>query len=58
MIGERKKSVKLFCYLRPEELIPEDHILRLIFRYVDSFYPTQVERVCSHTWRSTIDPER
>ena len=35
MIGERKKSVQLFCYLHPEELIPEAHILRLIYHYVD-----------------------
>ena len=28
MIGEKTKAEKLFYYLRPEELIPEDHILR------------------------------
>ncbi len=26
MIGEKKKLDKLFYYLRPEELIPEDHV--------------------------------
>ena len=27
MIGEKNKEEKLFYYLRPEDLIPEDHIL-------------------------------
>jgi len=35
VLGENKREEKLFYYLRPEELIPEDHILRLIDRYVD-----------------------
>jgi hypothetical protein len=30
VIGEKTKAEKLFYYLRPEELIPEDHILRLL----------------------------
>jgi hypothetical protein len=33
VIGEKKKEEKLFYYLRPEDLIPEDHILRLIDHY-------------------------
>lgn len=27
MLGEKSKEEKLFYYLRPEDLIPEDHIL-------------------------------
>ena len=51
MIGEKKKEEKLFYYLRPEELIPEDHILRLIDRYVDfSFIRPKVEHLYSDTW--------
>lgn len=58
MIGEKKKSDKLFYYLRPEELIPEDHILRLIHRHVDfSFIRPKVEHLYSSTGRPSIDPE-
>ena len=58
MIGEKKKEDKLFYYLRPEELIPEDHILRLIDRYVDfSFVRPKVEHLYSHTGRPSVDPD-
>lgn len=58
MIGEKKKEEKLFYFLRPEELIPEDHILRLIDRYVDfSFIRSKVEHLYSHTGRPSVDPD-
>lgn len=57
MIGEKKKAEKLFYYLRPEELIPEDHILRLVDRYVDfSFIRPKVEHLYSDTGRPSVDP--
>jgi transposase len=58
VIGKKKKSDKLFYYLRPEELIPEDHILRLIHRHVDfTFIRPKVEHLYSSTGRPSIDPE-
>ena len=58
MIGEKKKSKELFYYLSPEELIPENHILRLINRYVDfSFIRPRVEHLYSHTGRPSVDPD-
>lgn len=58
VLGEKKKEEKFFYYLRPEELIPEDHILRLIDRYVDfSFIRTKVEHLYSHTGRPSVDPD-
>lgn len=58
MIGEKKKEEKLFYYLRSEDLIPEDHILRLIDRYVDfSFIRQKVEHLYSHTGRPSVDPD-
>ena len=57
MIREKKKEEKLFYYLRAEDLIPEDHILRLIDRYVDfSFMRQKVEHFYSHTGRPSVDP--
>lgn len=58
MIGEKNKEEKLFYYLRPEELIPEDHILRLIDKHVDfSFIRSKVQHLYSHTGRPSVDPE-
>jgi len=58
--GDRReeKAAKFFYYLRPEDLVPEDHILRLIDRYVDfSFIRTKVEHRYSHTGRPSVDPD-
>jgi transposase len=58
VLGEKKKEEKLFYYFRPEELIPEDHILRLVDRYVDfSYVHPKVEHLYSNTGRPSIDPE-
>ena len=58
MIGEKNKEERLFYYLRPEDLIPEDHILRLIGRHVEfSFVRERVKDLYSHTGRPSVDPE-
>lgn len=35
MMGEQSKTESLFYYFRLEEQIPEDHLLRLLDRYID-----------------------
>jgi len=58
VIGERNKEKRLFYYFRPEELIPQDHVLRLIHEHVDfSFIRSKVEHLYSHTGRPSVDPE-
>lgn len=58
MIGEKSKEERLFYYLKPEQLIPEDHILRLIERHVDFFFiRAKVKHLYSHTGRPSVDPE-
>ena len=58
MIGEKKKEERLFYYLRPEELIPQDHILRLIHEHVEfSFIREKVKHLYSSTGRPSVDPE-
>ena len=49
MIGEKSKEEKLFYYLRPEKLIPEDHILRLIHKQL--IFPSSGprSRICTAT---------
>jgi transposase len=58
VIGEKKKTEKLFYYVRPEALIPANHILRQIDQYVDfSFVRPKVEHLYSQTGRPSVDPE-
>jgi transposase len=58
VIGERNKEKKLFYYLRPEELIPQDHILRLVHDHIDfSFIRSKVKHLYSYTGRPSVDPE-
>jgi hypothetical protein len=35
MMGEQERTESLFYYFRLEEQIPEDHLLRLLDRYID-----------------------
>jgi len=58
MLGRKKKDKPLFYYFSVEEMIPEDHILRLINKYVDfSFIRSRVRHLYSYTGRPSIDPE-
>jgi len=48
----------MFYYVRMEELVPEDHFLRMVDRYIDfSFIKDKVKHLYSHTGRPSIDPE-
>ena len=58
MLGRKKKDKPLFYYFSVEKMIPEDHILRLINKYVDfSFIRSRVRHLYSYTGRPSIDPE-
>ncbi len=35
MMGQQSRTESLFYYFRLEDQIPQDHLLRLIDRYVD-----------------------
>jgi len=48
----------MFYYIRMEELVPENHLLRLVDRHLDfSFVRDKVKHLYSHTGRPSIDPE-
>lgn len=48
----------MFYYIRMEDIVPEDHLLRLIDKYVDfSFIREKVRHLYSHTGRPSVDPE-
>lgn len=48
----------MFYYVRMEDIIPEDHLLRLIDKHIDfRFIRGKVKHLYSHTGRPSIDPE-
>ena len=58
MMGQQTRTESLFYYFRFEDQIPEDHLLRLIDRYVDfSFVRERLKSFYSSTGRPSIDPE-
>ena len=58
MMGRQPRTESLFYYFRLEDQIPEDHLLRLIDRYVDlSFVRERLKGLYSSTGRPSIDPE-
>jgi transposase len=58
MMGRLPRMESLFYYFRLEDQIPEDHLLRLIDRYVDlSFVRERLKNLYSSIGRPSIDPE-
>ena len=58
MLGEHSRSEPMFYYVRMDELVPENHLLRLVDRHIDlSFIKGKVKHLYSHTGRPSIDPE-
>ena len=58
MLGETQRQEPMFHYVRMEEMIPENHLLRLVDKYIDlSFIREKVKHLYSHTGRPSIDPE-
>jgi transposase len=58
MMGQQPRAQSLFYYFRLEDHISQDHLLRLIDRYVDfSFVRERLKNFYSSTGRPSIDPE-
>ena len=58
MQGKTKDSSGLFCYFQPEDIIPENHFLKQLKKYIDfSFIRQKVKHLYSHTGRPSIAPE-
>src|ERR1700757_5347595 len=57
-MGQQDRSEALFYYFRLEDQVPENHLLRLIDRYVSfSFVRERLRDSYSETGRPSIDPE-
>ena len=55
MMGEQARTESLFYYFRLEEQIPEDHLLRMLDRYIDfSFVRERLKTFYSSTGRPSI----
>src|ERR1041384_3443833 len=57
MMGQHPRSESLFYYFRIEDQVPENHLLRLIDRYVSfEFVREKLRDSYSETGRPSIDP--
>jgi len=58
LLGESQRKEPMFYYVRMEEMIPENHLLRLVDKHIDlSFMRAKVKHLYSHTGRPSVDPE-
>jgi len=58
MMGSHSRSELLFYYFRLEDQVPENHLLRLIDRYINlDFIRAKLKDSYSDTGRPSIDPE-
>src|SRR5499425_1524699 len=58
MMGNHSRSESLFHYFRVEDQVPENHLLRLIDRYINlDFNRAKLKFSYSDTGRPSIDPE-
>src|SRR6202049_3223786 len=58
MMGQQPRMESLFYYFLLEDQIPEDHLLRLVYRYVDfRFVRERLRDAYSSMGRPSIDPE-
>ena len=58
MMGKKTKQEHLFYYINMKDMIPKNHILRLIDKYIDfSFIRKKTQHLYPHTGRPSIDPE-
>jgi transposase len=58
MIGKNEKKERMVKCFYMSDLVPDDHILKLIDKHIDfSFIRERVRHLYSHTGRPSVDPE-
>jgi transposase len=58
VLGTTTRQEPMFYYVKLNDMIPQDHLLRMVHRFVDfSFIREKVSDYYSHTGRPSIDPE-
>ncbi|MEF9476116.1 MAG: hypothetical protein L0958_05440 [Candidatus Mariimomonas ferrooxydans] len=58
MIGDHERKKPMFYYVRMEDIVPENHLLRLVDKHIElGFIREKVKHLYSHTGRPSIDPE-
>lgn len=58
MLGEKQRSEPMFNYMTIEDMIPENHLLRMVDKHIDiRFIREKVKHLYSHPGRPSIDLE-
>lgn len=58
MIGDHERKEPMFYYVRMEDIVPENYLLRLVDKHIElGFIREKVKHLYSHTGRPSIDPE-
>jgi len=58
LLGKKPRREPMFYYVGMEQIVPENHLLRLVDKHIDfSFIGDKVRHLYSHTGRPSIDPE-
>jgi len=58
MKGKSDRNKPIFHYFDMDEMAPEDHILRLIDKYIDfSFIYQKVKHLYNYTGSASVNPE-
>jgi transposase len=58
LLGESQRKEPMFYYVRMEDLVPPDHLLRLVDKNVNlDFIREKVKHLYSRTGRPSVDPE-
>jgi transposase len=58
LLGKKPRKEPMFYYVRMEQIVPENHLLRLVDKHIDfSFIGDKVKHLYSHTGRPSVDPE-
>jgi len=48
VLGKKDRNEKMFYYVKIDDLIPEDHLLKLVHRYVDLGF---IRKTMKHLYR-------
>lgn len=58
MLGKQRTELDLFCYIQPENMVPQDHILRKIKAEIDfDFIDKLTQPLYSTKGRPSVDPQ-
>ena len=58
MLGKKPRREPMFYHVRMEEIVPENHLLRLVDKHIDfSFISDKVKHLYRFMGQPSVDPE-